>query len=226
MPSQPATSSRAFCAFCVEHHRVTRPSSPQTAAAARVSSGAGGQPLVDDLPRDHDLAVVEQVLVERPCRSRSRRDVLVPASANSSTSSAAAASQVDHGRQRVVVDLHQVGGVLALVGLLGEDGGDRLADEPHLVGGQERPDHRPRWPPANSSAGARSMSAPVNTATTPGADRASSTSIAVIRRVRERGPDEREVQRTGQPVVGQVVGVAWRPARGTPGPRRGRRACP
>jgi hypothetical protein len=43
---------------------------------------------------------------------------------------------------RVVVDLDQVGGVLALVRVLGEDGGDRLADEPHDIAREERPHHR------------------------------------------------------------------------------------
>ena len=54
--------------------------------------------------------------------------------------------------QRVVVDLDQVGGVLALVGVLGEDGGDRLADEPHHVDGQEGPHHR-RVGPAEQQRG-------------------------------------------------------------------------
>ena len=40
----------------------------------------------------------------------------------------------DHRRQRLVVDLDQLGGVARLRQRLGDDEGDAVADEAHLVG--------------------------------------------------------------------------------------------
>ena len=49
---------------------------------------------------------------------------------------------VEHDGQRFVVGPHQLGGVGPLVRLLGDDRGDRLADEAHPVHGQHRAGHR------------------------------------------------------------------------------------
>ena len=72
------------------------------------------------------------------------KHTLVPASGNSSTSPVNAGLGVDHDRQRLVVDDDELGGVLALVALLGHDDGDRLADEADDVVGEERAGHRGR----------------------------------------------------------------------------------
>ena len=63
--------------------------------------------------------------------------MLVPAASCSTTSSVTARVRVDHRRQRVVVGPHQLGGVGTLLGTLGDDGGDRLADVAHLVAGED-----------------------------------------------------------------------------------------
>ena len=46
--------------------------------------------------------------------------------------------EVDHRRQRLVVDLDQLGGVARLRQRLGDDEGDAVADEAHLVGDEQR----------------------------------------------------------------------------------------
>ena len=56
-----------------------------------------------------------------------------------------AAGAVDHRRQRVVIDLDQLGRVARDLARVGDDEGDGIADMPHLVGGQRearRHDHR------------------------------------------------------------------------------------
>ena len=140
MPSQPGD-------LVARGLRVLR-GAPEGDAAVLAPLGGGGaglqrgrgEPLVDQLPRDDDLAAVEEVRVE----------VLLVVEAVGGVGARLGEEQhlvggggleVDDDRQRVVVDLDQVGGVLALVGLLGEDGGHRLADEPHHVLRQERAHH-------------------------------------------------------------------------------------
>jgi hypothetical protein len=85
-PSQPATSSRVDCAFCVEHHSVSRPSSPHAAAAARVSSGAAAS---------RWLLIFRVTTTSQPSNRASSNGFLskatamfVPASGKSSTSPA------------------------------------------------------------------------------------------------------------------------------------------
>ena len=46
---------------------------------------------------------------------------------------------VDHRRQRLVLDLDQFGGVARLLHRFGDHEGDALADRAHLVGGEDRP---------------------------------------------------------------------------------------
>ncbi len=48
---------------------------------------------------------------------------------------------IDHRRQHVIVDVNQVSGVFALVAALGDDHGQRLADEPDHVRGEQRLAH-------------------------------------------------------------------------------------
>ena len=94
--------------------------------------------LVDDALGHHHLAVGE---VGRAACEAKRCTTLVPTSGNSSTSSAAAASGLDHGRQRLVVDHDEVGGVGTDGPVLGDHRHDRLADVAHGVDGHERPAH-------------------------------------------------------------------------------------
>ena len=76
---------------------------------------------------------------ERRCRSTT----FEPCSGNSSGASGASASAaVEHRRQRVVVDDDRLGGVDRLRTGLGDDGGDDVADEAHLAGGEHRPVQR------------------------------------------------------------------------------------
>ncbi len=46
--------------------------------------------------------------------------------------------ELDHRRQRLVLDLHQLGGIARLGGRLGDDEGDPVADEAHLLGIEHR----------------------------------------------------------------------------------------
>ena len=48
---------------------------------------------------------------------------------------------IDHRRQHVIVDVNQVSGIFALVAALGDDHGQRLADEPDHVRGEQRLAH-------------------------------------------------------------------------------------
>ena len=97
-----------------------------------------------------------------------RIDTLVPRPREQMTSSVERLLGIDDGGQRVVVDDDELGGVLALVALLGDDGDDGLADEAHRVGGEER--RLISWLRSTipGTAG-RPTSSAVNTPTTPGA---------------------------------------------------------
>jgi hypothetical protein len=176
---------------------------PRRGGRARLQRGRG-EPLVVDLPRDDDLAAVEQGVVERllvegdgDVRAGLGEEQHLPREA---------LLHVDDGGQRVVVDLDEVGRVLTLVGLLGEHGGDGLADEPHPVGGQPRPDHGLVRPAEEQ--GRRQVD--VGAGDDVGDARRLPSALHALhgdRRVRQGGPDEGEVQGTGQPLVGEVVGV-------------------
>jgi hypothetical protein len=94
--------------------------------------------------------------------------------------------------------------------VLGEDGRDGLPHEPHPVACEERPDHRPvrgreqqrgREVEVGSGEHRDDAGRGLGRLDVDPGDPA----------VRQWGPDEREVQRTGQPLVGQVVGVGRSP---------------
>ena len=55
-----------------------------------------------------------------------------------SASASSASSVVDDGRQRLVVDVDELGRVLGEVERLGDDERDGVADETHLVVGERR----------------------------------------------------------------------------------------
>ena len=116
------------------------------------------------------------------------------------SSSAARASQSTTGDQRLVVDLDELAGVLGDVAALGDHERDRVADEAHVVAGEE-PQRRARaglgaraTSSAASSRAPGSRSAAVRTACTPSSARAASTSRRVMRRARDVAAHERRVQ--------------------------------
>ncbi len=119
---------------------ISLPSSPQAAAAARDSIGAGAT---------RWLVNVWVTTTSQPSNRSGFRllaspkfaTTLVPASSNRSTSSASGVVEVDDRRERVVVDVDQLDRVLALVVVLGDDDGHWLADEADLVGREQRPGH-------------------------------------------------------------------------------------
>ena len=205
MPSQPATSLAGVLRVLVEHQRVSRPSSPHAAAAARVSSGAAAS---------RWLTISRVTTTSQP----SKRSVGVRLAVEAVGGVGARLGEeqhlvggggleVDDDRQRVVVDLDQVGGVLPLVGLLGEDGGHRLADEPHHVLRQERAHHL-LVGPAEQQRGLE-----VDVGAGEDADHAGRrTGLPDVDRldagVCEWGPDEREMQRSDQVEVVGVAGAA------------------
>ncbi len=84
---------------------------------------------------------------------------------------------IDEHLERVVVDDHLLGGVLALAAGLADDDGDRLADEAHLADGQVAAGDG-GLNAAGSSLTPRSSA--VSTAMTPGISSAADVSIPVI----------------------------------------------
>ncbi len=130
-------SSRAPWAPWFGIQLVSLPSSPQTAAAARDSIGAGATRWLMNVCVDHDLAAVEQVLLEA-ARVAEVRDHVGARVLEQQHLVGQRVVEVDDRRERVVVDVDQLDRVLALVRVLGDDDGDRLADEPDLVGRQQR----------------------------------------------------------------------------------------
>jgi len=86
--------------------------------------------------------------------------------------------RIDHGRQRLVVDLDETGPVDRAVARLGEDGRDLLALVDDVIGGQDHLGvrHEGRHPVE----AAFSRSAPVITARTPGRASAAAVSIPLI----------------------------------------------
>jgi hypothetical protein len=161
-------------------------------------------PLVVDRAGDHDLAVVEQVLVELLAvadhgvgAGRGEDQRLVPGRL----------PRVDHRRQRVIVDADQLQHVLALVRVLDDDHRDRLADVPDRVRGEQGLGH------AGGVAGQRRDRVDVgqvgrgehgdDAGRGPGRVEVDAGDPGV----RHRGADEEDVRRAGEPVVHQVLGV-------------------
>ena len=137
----PARAARVPCAPWFGIHAVSRPSGPQAAAAARVSIGAGAT---------RWLAMVRETTTSQPSNRSAARAAASPKVA--ATLVLAGGEQhgrvgrvglghIDDGGQHVIVDIHQVGGVLALVAALGDDHRHRLADVPDHVLGQQRLAH-------------------------------------------------------------------------------------
>ncbi len=135
---------------------------------------ARGQTLVDQRGRHDHVAVRERV----PNRLRATLRVvttLVPASGNSSTSPRSATSSLvtaGRGRSRSPPARPRPRPPHRLA----DDGHHRLAHEPHPAVGQQRAGHGGWVGGADLGSGPMSRSAAVTTSTTPGADRAASTS--------------------------------------------------
>ena len=122
------------CAPWFGIHAVSRPSSPQTAAAALVSIGAGAT---------RWLMIVWLTTTSQPSnRSGVERGGIAPVAGHVRACLLEQQAGVvrliaERGGQLVVVDRHQLDRILALVRMLGDHGGDWLADVPDLVGGQQ-----------------------------------------------------------------------------------------
>ena len=111
---------------------------------------ARGDPLARDRPRCDHVASGEQLLVGD--RGLALRADVRPASSNSSTSSLIASTRVGHDRQRLVIDLDQLGRVDAQLAGRREHDSDDLSGESDLVDRQEHPvpavvdsEERGRW---------------------------------------------------------------------------------
>ena len=116
---------------------------PVLAPHGRAGSGlhrGRRDPLVQDRPRGHDLALVEQVLVELAGIAEVRGHVGARLLVEEHLVGRRV-GEVDHGGQHVVVDVHEFDRVLALIGLLGDHDRHRFADEADLVGRQDPPGH-------------------------------------------------------------------------------------
>ena len=96
----------------------------------------GRDPLVDDGAGDDDLAAVEQVGRQAGGVAEGGGDVAAR-SREEYGLAGRRLGHVDHWRQHVIVDVNQVRGILALVAALGDDHGQRLADVPDHVRGEQ-----------------------------------------------------------------------------------------
>ena len=126
--------NRAICAFWVLTQTVSLPSAHR-AAAARPSSGTGAS---------RWFVMTCSTTTSQPSKAALSAGVPVdtatfdPAGGNSSDSPASAAVDAYHRGQRLVVHADQLGGVLALVAVVGDHHRDRLADEAHPVDREQR----------------------------------------------------------------------------------------
>ena len=137
--------------------------------------------LVEDLARDHDLAVGEDV--GSSGSSPPMSTMFVPAPGTAASRRARRVLRIDDRRQRVVLDVDQLRGVLALVAAVGEHHRDRLADEarPCRRPAAAAPSRPGTSATAVSGSAASARSSAVNTATQPSSRSAAEVSIATIR---------------------------------------------
>ena len=172
-------------------------------------------PLVEDRPGDDHLAAVEQVGPQRGRVAEGGGHVAAHGGEQHGRFRAARLGHVDHRGQQVVVDIHQVRGILALVAALGHDHGHRLADVPDHLPGQQRLAHLR----VDHAAHGRGQVRQVQVRGGERGDHARRRQRAadVNRgdpRVRDRGPDEMDVTGTRQaqvirvdPAGGQESGI-------------------
>ena len=145
---------------------------------------------------DDDVGVVEDAVDRARCPSRWRRSNPC-SSCRSGASGSSAASMSATAGQRVVVDDHRLGRVERLRLRLGDHHRDDVADEAHLVARERRPVHRRRQHDEAVVVGEVEVVRCGTRRRRPASTAASSVSIALDPRVRDRRPDERDVQ---QPV--------------------------
>ena len=129
----------SWCGVWVESHTVSRPSSPNSAIVARGSTGQAASRWLSVEPGDDHVAAFEQLRV-----GILRRDVDAGVGADVLEQQHLVAhrlAQVGHDRQRLVIDHHQLGGVVRALARLAEHDGDDVADEPHLLRREEGPEH-------------------------------------------------------------------------------------
>ena len=181
--------------------------------------GGGGEPVVLDPGADDHLGVVERVaLVDPP-----DRDVAGELLVDLRGSRVGGGLRVDHGLERVVVDVDQLGGVDRGRPRGGDDQGDRVADVAHHVAGQGEALHllargrERRDRPVAEVGGGEHPDDAGGRGRLVGAD-------GEQRRVRHRAADEHGVQ--------DVVRAGWRGCRrrcrgraAGRGPRPGARRC-
>jgi hypothetical protein len=98
-------------------------------------------PLVHDGPGDDYLAPREQVVLQRGRVTEGGGHVAAHEREQHGRRRRVRLGRVDHRRPHLVVDVHQVRGVLALVAAFGHDHGHRLAHVPDHVPGQQRLAH-------------------------------------------------------------------------------------
>jgi hypothetical protein len=98
-------------------------------------------PLVHDHGLDHGITAVEQ-RVARVIRVAIGGHQVGAGRGEQQGPAGQRVVEADHRVQRVVIHADQLGRILALVPPVGDDHRDRLTDEPHPVGGQQRLGHR------------------------------------------------------------------------------------
>ena len=171
-------------------------------------------PLVDDGAGDDDLAAVEQIGRQGSGIAEGGGDVAARSREKHGRPRLGRLGHVHHRRQRVIVDIDEIGGILALVAALGHDYRYRLADVPDHVRGDQRlahlgvdhaRHHRGQLGQVHVGAGERSDHAQLGH---DGADVDGDDP-----RVRDRRPDEVHVAGARQPQVVRVDPAGGQEAR-------------
>ena len=135
--------ARALGALVRDPRRQPAVVAPHGGGRARLHR-RGRDTLVDDGAGDDHVAAIEQIRVERGGVAERGGDVRAGiGEQHGRVAVGGGLVQPDHRRQRVVVDVHQLHGVLALVPVLGDHHGHRLPHEPDHIPGQERLAHLP-----------------------------------------------------------------------------------
>ena len=170
----------------------------------------GRDPLVLDDGGGDDLAALEEAGVARGRVAEGADDVRPRLGEEQAALAAQRLVHGDDGGQDVVIDVHQLDGVLALVHLLGHDRRDRLADEPHHAAGEQRLLHGLVHVRHHRGKGAeprvRQVAGRVDGEYAGRLERGADVD-AVDRRVRDGGADEVHVTGARQPFVLDVFCV-------------------
>ena len=141
IPSMPARAARVPCAPWFGIHAVSRPSGAPGRGRGPGLHRRRRDPLIDDGAGDDHLAAVEQIGSQGGRVAEGGGHVGARGGEQHGRVGRAGLGHIDDGRQHVIVDIHQVRGVLALVAALGDDHRHRLADVPDHVLGQQSLTH-------------------------------------------------------------------------------------